>query len=546
MENQVQPSAAPVSPEVMAPALRVSRWEFPLALLILLAFFGFNLVTYTGYPEAWCDEIWYSEPAVNFVHYGSFTTMVDQRQEPGTFPVPGCPLYLMALVPWLSAVGTTLLAVRSFNYVLIALAALLLWVVSWRFNLVKSSLHRLLILPLLHLGYGMSFSYRSSRPDILGLVCLLLLLLCFLMRRPVLRNACLVLLSAVIVWVGFQVGLFAWFACLMAWLVLRRVGFRELLLCSVGMVGAAAMLLLFLAWKGVLAPFMTLTFGMLGRHYAHQSQGTVAAALPKLLGRSVAAYATDFSTLVVTLGLVVLLAASWRRLNLATRRLAIYCLLLTFGVPLLFNLVGHFAFYYSYMQFVPAALVLLAVYSASTSASSNSQTASRWVFLVTLAVAMAVGLPLRLAVTAVSTKVAPRQEIQRIINSIIRPDDVVFSDYAYFFEVKRVAQAVYDRFCSPVLLPMPIPGRDLTPMQKQSVSVMVIRPEEKDMLARYFGSQWTAVSAPFGDSLDPSVLSRLPLVGSRFVSYLHSSQTDRYQVQVFRRAPNSLEPATLP
>jgi hypothetical protein len=525
-----------------APTQSPPKWEFAVVLLVILAFLGFSLATYIDYPEVWCDEIWFSEPAVNFAHGGSFTTMVWQYQEPGTFPVVNCPLYLVALVPWLSLAGTTVLAVRSFNYALMGIAAFLVWVVSWRFNLVKSSIQRLLILPLLYLGYGMSFSYRCSRPDILALICLLLLLLAFLIRSQPLRNACLVVLSALTVCIGFQVAIFAWFACFAAWLVLRQAGVRELTLLSAGMAMATGSILLFFTWKGVLSPFLTIVFGILGKHYAHVPHLSAGGALLRLIHYSLISYVDDFSASAIILGLAFLLATTWKRLSHTTRRFVIYCLVLLFGVPPLFNLIGHFAFYYSYMRFVPAVLAIFAVHSELSSTSSGLRPMLRLVFPATLAVAMMVGLPLRLAVTAATAKVAPRQEIQRIVSSAIRPDDVVLCDYAYFFEVKRAARSVYDRFCSPVLCPSVIPGgRDLTPEQRESITVLVIRPNEKETLQRYFGHQWAAISAPFGDSFEPGILGRLPVIGNRMIHYLNQRQTERYQLQIFRRLPASSE-----
>src|SRR5215831_288125 len=77
------------------------------AMLVLLL--ALNLATYNQYPEVWCDEVWFSEPAVNLVKYGSFTTSTWQLQPANTFPAVNCPLYSMALVPWVAAFGTSVL-----------------------------------------------------------------------------------------------------------------------------------------------------------------------------------------------------------------------------------------------------------------------------------------------------------------------------------------------------------------------------------------------------------------------------------------------------
>src|SRR6266849_1639346 len=112
------PSSTRQAIQTVSLASRPPGWEWPAAIGLIAAFLAFNLATYNMYPEVWCDELWFSEPALNLIHYGSFTTMVYQFQDPGTFPALNCPLYLMAVAPWLKLAGTTVLAVRSFNYTL--------------------------------------------------------------------------------------------------------------------------------------------------------------------------------------------------------------------------------------------------------------------------------------------------------------------------------------------------------------------------------------------------------------------------------------------
>jgi len=55
-------------------------------------------------------------------------------------------------------------------------------------------------------------------------------------------------------------------------------------------------------------------------------------------------------------------------------------------------------------------------------------------------------------------KSPPRSEVRRIVRSRILPADVVFSDYAHFFEVKEVARLVYDPISQSELVPRNVPG----------------------------------------------------------------------------------------
>jgi len=524
-----------------APLPRPHRWEPVAVLLLLSAFFAFNLVTCDYYPAVWCDEVLFSEPAINLVKHGTFTTTVWEYNPANTFPVVNCPLYSMALVPWLAATGTTLLAVRSLNYALMATVALLVWLASRRFGVVQSPWARLMMVALVHLGYGMSYSYRCSRPDILGMLCLLLLLFAFAIRRRRHREICLLALAAVSVWIGFQVALFAAFASCAAWLLLRRVRFRDLIVLGLGMLIGAGSLILLLSWHGVLSGFHLSVIGLIGKNYAHSRDSSVAAAFLRMILRTPVNYLSDFSTLALNLGLVILLATGWKRLSSAARRLALYCLLLVLAVPFLFNLVGHYAFYYSYLRFAPATLGLFGVYSALVPAGAPVRTGLRFVFFTAVAVAGLVGLPLRLAFTFTFVDPCPRSEIRRIVSSRIHPADVVFSDYASFFEIKEVARLVYDPYFSSTLVPRNVPGLDFTDEEKRAISVLVIRPEQLERLAGFFGGKWSAVSDRFGETQDVGRMARVPIIGSRLAHYAAQPQNERYQLQIFRRSRTSPE-----
>jgi len=511
--------------------------EWILVVLLITALFAFDLVTSNYYPAVWCDEVLFSEPAVNRVQHGSFTTTVWEYQPANTFPVINCPLYPLALVPWLAAIGTSLLAVRTFNYALMALSSFLLWVAAWRFGIVKMPKARLLMLGLFHFGYGMSFSFRCSRPDILGLSSLLLLFLAFRIEHSRVRYSVLFILAALTVWIGLQVALFALLALAAAWLLFRRTGLREILSLSSGMAIGAGTLVLLLKWKGVLSYFLPIVIGFMGKHYAHSAHLTVSAKLFRVLRTTLSCYFEDFTTVLLTIGIITTLTIARSKLSTSTRSLMHYCLVMIFAVPAVFNVVGHYAFYYSYMLFIPALFALFAGYSElSTLPSAESRFSLNLSIFGFIIAAIAVGLPLRLALALSCGKLVSRSEIQRIVHTHINRNDIVFSDYAPFFEVKNSADVVYVPYSSFALVTMAsIGGYDFTPEEKRSISVLVIRPQQAAYLSTFFGGQWKPVSEPFGDTQDFSKLERLPLVGARLAHYGTQPQTERYQVQIFRR-----------
>ncbi len=497
----------------------------------------FNISTCYLYPQVWCDEIWFSEPAVNMVREGEFQTRGFMFQPKHTFPVINCPLYLVAQIPWLAVAGTSLTAVRSFNYTLMAVSAFLVWVISWRFNLVKSAASRLLLVALLHLGYGMSYSYRCSRPDILGMTCLLLLLLSFGIRNPTRRKVALFGFATMTFWVGMQVAFFASFACFLAFVVLRAINWKELMLVAAGVLTGVATTLGFLWWKKVLGLFLPPLMGVMGRRYAHE-HAAVSTKVRRVLSSVLSGYVEDFSTDILVLGLIVLLVAGWKRLSPRIRALNVFCLILVFGAPLLFDVVGHWAFYYSYLRYVPASLALFATAGELCGPVPPSRrVVFGAVWLLTVAGAMIVGLPLRLALAVTECRIHPRKEMLLQLRSHINERDVVLSDHAAFFEAKQIATEVYDRNYSGTTGNNWVSGgHEFSPEERSAMTVLVIRDQDANLMTNYFGGQWVPVGPPFGDTQDFGALARLPIVGRRFASYAVQPQNERYQLQIFKRA----------
>jgi len=79
--------------ESQAAAVRPRGRERLWVLLLMGGFLAFSLATFNYYPAVWCDEVLYSEPAINLIRHGSYTTDAYEFQPPDTFPIVNCPLY---------------------------------------------------------------------------------------------------------------------------------------------------------------------------------------------------------------------------------------------------------------------------------------------------------------------------------------------------------------------------------------------------------------------------------------------------------------------
>src|SRR6266496_379961 len=129
--------------------MRPKKAEWQIVLVLLCAGLVGNFLTYNIYPAVWTDELIFGEPAINLARTGHFTTSIWQLQPADTFWAAQSPLYPLVLSLWLRVWGFSLLAVRSFNLVLISISAWLVWLGSWKFRLVAAPWARVLLIPLI-------------------------------------------------------------------------------------------------------------------------------------------------------------------------------------------------------------------------------------------------------------------------------------------------------------------------------------------------------------------------------------------------------------
>lgn len=126
----------------------------------------------------------------------------------------------------------------------------------------------------------------------------------------------------------------------------------------------------------------------------------------------------------------------------------------------------------------------------------------------------------------------------KVVASRVHPGDVVFSEYCTFFEAKRITPQVYVPFSARGLGLISNSGLELTPKQREQISVMIVSPGRKDPTARYFGGDWVAVTEPFGDSVALGKWPRIPVLGRCLQTLFSHAPAARFKVQIFRRTPD--------
>jgi hypothetical protein len=509
------------------------EWTAVFGLLVCCWFC--NAATCRLYPAAWCDEVWFADPAINFVQTGSFITRVWPYQPTGTFPAVNCPLYSMSLAAWLSAVGTSLLAARTFNYLLAGGVAFLAWLGSWWLGLLKRPVSRVALVLLVELGYGLSTAFRSIRPDLLGAVFLLLLVLSFGIEHHRWRAACMMFVAAAIVWTGLQVALAASFACFAGWVLLPRVSFKDLVSVALGMILGALLLILFLAQHQALSNFILTVSIITDRSASAQFSTAFLPAVWHLTLKNLHSYVDDLSLLPILAGTILWIVIG-RQHPRGGRRPAgsVFLLLLVLLVPFLLNVVGHYVIFYSYMVFLPACLLFLSLYEKTSETSGVAS--RRWsgvAFALIVCASLGLGLPLRLGLAEMFCRANSHEQTNGVLRQYLRPGDVVLADYQAFFDVKEITPVVYVQRDA---------ERTLSPEERNTVSVLVVSPKGKDSICRWLGGRWEVVSQPFGDSIQMGRAGAMPVIGRKLASYFSQQSSARCHLEILRRSTESSTP----
>src|ERR1039458_2031301 len=100
------------------------------ALLIWITGFFWlivNLLTLTGYPCSWVDEIMFADPAIHLVQGKGFVSGAWFSQPTSQFWASYPPLYSVLLAGWLKVFGISQWTVRTFSLSLVTASLLLIW-----------------------------------------------------------------------------------------------------------------------------------------------------------------------------------------------------------------------------------------------------------------------------------------------------------------------------------------------------------------------------------------------------------------------------------
>jgi hypothetical protein len=487
------------------------------ALLIL--FIAVNLATATRSPAVWMDEVMYVDPAANLLLGQGFTSSASRRQFVDEFWAGNFPLFPALSYLWLSLFGLSIAAFRAFSYPIFALALLTVWAVMRRGGLIRRPEMRLAVVVALMCGYGMSFMYRSGRPDPLGFLLIAAAGLAYVESDRWWGR-----------WGLFAAGLLSSlaqlppviYAALVAALATPFFGFRHWpgsLRFGFGALSGYALLFAIYVVEDVLDDFWGEVFF---HSFAARMEGVGQFVDPNWsIWTMLDAYRIDHS-MTVMLGLSGLLGlfALWRRragAALPPVRMMAFLVATALAVPPVLSAIGVFQVFYNWMSYVPATLAI--AWWLENDASLEGWRLIRIGAITTALVAMVAGLPARIGLTVKEWDKRDYGPVQAMVTRTVQPTDWVYADFTAYYAAKARAERVF--------LPTYHMGpQHLTVGERNRISVLIVPPENFEEMAALLGGTWQ----PAGPGVNTAISER---AGIAFGSPL-------YDLQVYRREPPRL------
>jgi hypothetical protein len=470
--------------------------EFLLVLGLVAVLFAVNLATAEIYPMAWFDEAGYADPAINLALGNGFTSSTWYNAYWGKFWSSNPPLYPLLLTPWIMWFGVNFGSIRSLNIVLISGTALALWHYTVRSGLFPSLLGRIMVVLLPLLGYGVSFTYRSARPDAVCILLAVLALNASLLPNPRWRAAALVAVGSLVPWTGLQLAAFAVVLALLIGVWWPRPALRIFLPLGIGMALGLIALLGFYAANNSLYDFIAATFASLHTivgEIAHLVLLDDARGLDHVWHYPVLLPAVVFqerSSVFLVTAAILLLISLRHATGTAAFKTSALAVTAAFVIPMFMELAGRYPLYYTWMGFLTVGIAVVA--SLEMSPPSPALLPTRRFVIGCIALGLIIGLPLQLTRAYEERGARDYDPLRAYVRARVAPGDWVYiSEPPYFAVVEQGAVAVLAQYATSRLAP------GIPEDQRRRIKLLIVRPEEaKDAIERLGGS-WVPSGPPF-------------------------------------------------
>lgn len=450
---------------------KLVRLFLAMSLLFLLV----NLATGTRSPRLWEDEVLFTDPAINLVTGHGFTSGAWAFENRHQLFADNCPLFSLLMAGWLRVVGIGMLRMRALNYVLTVLTAGFTVMASYRLRILRGKFDLALLLAMLYCAYGMTFSYRSARYDVLGMLWCSILFFLHSVKNIWLRRTLMVVVAMLLPDTGLQLPVFAAISSIFLLMLLRWCIFLDLCFIGIGISIGAAVFFAFLQSQKVLSAFLNATvFNIRGAERARERIHLLETCVIK-----------HPPTVILLIAILIVLLGFRASRGVEFRKLIQGCLLFGILMPLGMAIAGWFPHYYTWMSFIPTAICFCGVLARAARQATRSR-APIYV-LATGAILACYGLPGHVALAVWGWKQNDPARLDDFIASVGRTNDTIYCSYQAYLGCKAVTPNV-------------LSGEYLTAMtarEKREVDLIVVGVDVAKKVMLDLGGNWRLVGTYF-------------------------------------------------
>lgn len=468
--------------------------EIVIVLSLLILFVIINIITSYGIQQVWLDEVTVADPAVNLYLGNGFTSTGWQYQTKEEFWASNAPLHQILLYHWMLIFGFNPIAVRSINYVLMAICVLTIWLAVTKLKLVTSSNIRIILIALILLGAGTTFNYVGGRYDCIGMSLFGGAFLAYTIKSTWLRCVSLTCIGIFIPIAGINLIFYGIILAFLLMVYLRELFIKEACCLAIGStIGIIGIYILYLT-NGV-AKVILISMGGhgLSDSIGNEEIGTgslnekivyVISNFPKILlnrlGNLPGWFWVDKSYVILIIVLVVI--ALYKIKNKQLKRISIvsFGLVASLCIPIILGILRNYPFYYSWMSYIPLAICTCS--SLNEFAQKQHKAVIRLAISVLLILTCIPGYPMRLIASVKNGDFIDRDygKVEKFIDVNIKINDKVYSDFEAYYAIKKKAEWVL----------LPTYKDVMSNQEKQEISAMVIKPENYAEVSTLLGGEW--------------------------------------------------------
>ena len=436
-----------------------------MLVVILAVWLIANFLTAARYPCASNDEVAYADPAVNLLLHGKWVSTGWYAQDISGFFAGNVPLYPALLFLWLKVFGFSIVTVRSLDYVLFAMVAIILYAAIPRLTAASrgSSAAGIVFTLLLLFGYSLIFDYRSARPDVLTIL---------LVSIPA--------LACIARW-RFRIAVVSLCAFL-----LPCAGLQTLPLLVV-----LALFLLWLNWREYWQPVFAAGFGsacgvaaLLALYHSHGVLGAFFRSIRWHVAQTVTVhryqYPKDFSLVILLAGAigVELIHASRGRFRL--RSPLALGILLSLAISASLVLAGKFETYYGWMAYIPLSIAAVIEW-----AKPGLDRLSGRLLECAFAAAIFIGAGLHICSAVYNWPYRDPSLPDQLVARNLKPGDIAYADPSAYYGLLNNGFTPYVGYYADIM----------SQQEKNLTSVLVVQPRFLSEATAKIGGAWKLVDA---------------------------------------------------